>query len=50
MNKPTFYSLLTAFTILTLGLATLQSKANLDMQWGEHQRLRITPGEMLPDK
>ena len=50
MNKPTFYSLLAALTILTLGLATLHSRANLDMQWGEHQRLIISPGEAPPEK
>lgn len=50
MNKPPFYSLLAVLLALILGLATLHSKANLDMQWGEHQRLRISPGEVPPNE
>lgn len=51
MNKLTFYSLLAiVLVLLTLGLATLQSKANLDMQWGEHNHIRISPGKVEPDK
>ena len=50
MNQLTSPIIIGSIIILVIALATLISKANLDMQWGEHQHIRISPGEAIKDK
>lgn len=51
MNKLTFFILLATLGAGSfLGAKAIEGKADLDVQWGEYQRLRISPGEVRHDE